>query len=108
VIAWDSVRGATARPEGRVLGVRPGTLADRRAYLEGGLTEIACDRCAARVRVRKTSPAQTSVQWTVRAVDQCDELADQSALVRTCGALRDSIERAVREGRLDTDSGAGS
>jgi hypothetical protein len=85
--------------------VIPETLADRRAYLEGGLTELACERCAAEVRVRKSSPAQTSVQWTVQAMACCPELSERTGImptgtVRTCVALRDSIERAVREGRL--------
>jgi hypothetical protein len=87
------------------------TQADRRAYLEDGLTGLACDRCAAQVRVRKTSPAQTSVQWTVRAAGQCTEFAGRTgppALIGTCAALRDSIERAVREGRLGTASRAGA
>jgi hypothetical protein len=87
---------------------RPGTLADRRAYLEGGLTELACDTCDARVRVRKTSPEQTTVQWSTLAVSQCSEFADRpSALVRTCSALRDSIEGAVREGRLEATGRTG-
>jgi hypothetical protein len=86
--------------------IRPETAADRRAYLEGGLSELACESCGARVRVRKTSPAQTSVQWTVPAMARCPELAGRS-IVRTCIALRDSIETAVREGWLDID-GAGS
>jgi hypothetical protein len=87
------------------------TLADRRAYLEDDLTELACDRCAAQVRVRKTSLAHTSVQWSARATSQCAEFAarrEPSALVSTCTALRDSIERAVREGRLGASSRAGS
>jgi hypothetical protein len=90
---------------------RPQTLVDRRAYLEDDLTELACLRCAARVRVRKASPAQTSVQWSVRAAGQCTEFAgrrEPSAPVRTCAALRDSIERAVCEGRLEANSRAGS
>jgi hypothetical protein len=88
---------------------RPQTLADRRAYLESDLTAVVCQRCAAEVRVRKTSPAQTSVQWSLRAADQCDEFEGRSmpVPVRTCAALRDSIERAVREGWLGVDSRAG-
>jgi hypothetical protein len=83
------------------------TRAERRAYLEGGLTEISCGHCGARVRARKASPQQTSVQWTTRAERACATLTEATAagrpaaLVPTCPALRDSIDRAVREGRLE-------
>jgi hypothetical protein len=93
---------------------RPETLADQRAYLEGGLRELACDGCGARVRVKKSSPRQTSVQWTTRAVRECAEFATRVALgettplVDTCTTLRDSIERAVREGRLEVQATANS
>ncbi len=82
------------------------TLADRRAHLHAGLTELACDRCAARVLVKKHSAAHTSIQWTAVAVAACTEFAATAAagrptaLVATCASLRASIERAVAEGRL--------
>jgi hypothetical protein len=82
------------------------TRAERRAYLEGGLTEISCGHCGARVRARKASPQQTSVQWTTPAARSCARLAAAAggrptALVPTCPELRDSIDGAVREGRLE-------
>jgi hypothetical protein len=83
------------------------TLADQRSHLEDGLADLRCDSCGAVVRVKKNSEPHTSVQWSVRAVGDCAEFAarlrsgEPSALVATCGKLRDSIERAVREGRLD-------
>ena len=83
------------------------TLAERRAYLEGGLRELGCDRCPARVRVKKLSLQQTSVQWTRLAAHDCVELAAAAilgrppALVPTCPDLCESIERAVRDGRLE-------
>ncbi|MFI7600447.1 hypothetical protein [Actinoplanes sp. NPDC049681] len=83
------------------------TLAERRAYLEDGLAELSCDRCGALVRAGKRSLQQTSVQWTVRAARECTALAAAhaagrpAALVPTCPDLRDSIDRAVREGRLE-------
>jgi hypothetical protein len=86
---------------------RQRTLADRREYLEAGLTGLACDGCDAHVLVKKNSPRQTSVQWTSQAVTQCAEfsarvaLGEMTPLVDTCATLRDSIERAVRDGRLD-------
>jgi hypothetical protein len=76
----------------------------RQFYLEGGLVALACGSCGARVRVKKTSPMQTSVQWSKRAVQECTEFASAgagpNALVPTCTRLRDTIERAVRRGEL--------
>jgi hypothetical protein len=83
-----------------------GSVADRRAFLEGGLRDLACEHCGGKVRVKKTSPQQTSVQWTRQAVSDCAEFALRaapdrpSALIATCTRLRDSIERAAREGRI--------
>ncbi|WP_436535432.1 hypothetical protein [Actinoplanes sp. HUAS TT8] len=74
-------------------------LSERQEYLEGGLSELACERCAALVRVRKSSLEQTSVQWTTAAAGQCD--TDLGALVPTCPGLQASIERAVLAGRLE-------
>jgi hypothetical protein len=84
----------------------PRTLADRREYLEGGLCDLACEHCGSKVRVKKTSPQHTSVQWTAQAVRDCVEFATRAApdrptaLIATCARLRDSVERAAREGRL--------
>lgn len=86
---------------------RADTLAERRAYLEGHLAGLDCGHCGARVGVRKLSPQQTSVQWSAQAERRCATLAEATAagrpaaLVPTCLALRDSIDRAVREGRLE-------
>jgi hypothetical protein len=85
---------------------RADSLAERRAYLEGNLTEIRCGNCGAEVRARKSSPQQTSVQWSAPAAGACARLAAAAggrptALVPTCPDLRDSIDRAVREGRLE-------
>ena len=82
------------------------SLADRRRYLEDGLAELPCDHCGGLVRVRKHSAEQTSVQWTLAAVDGCAEFAmrreagQPSALVATCGRLRATIDRALAAGRL--------
>jgi hypothetical protein len=85
----------------------PAPATERQEYLEGGLAELSCARCDARIRARKSSPQQTSVQWTTRATRQCDALAAAAdggrltALVPTCPHLRASIESAVRDGRLE-------
>ena len=86
---------------------RPETLADQRLYLESGLRELACEGCGALVRVKKSSPQHTSIQWTTRAVRECAEFAarvalgETTALVDGCATLRGTIERAAREGRLE-------
>jgi hypothetical protein len=94
--------------------IRPQTLADRREYLEAGLRELACAGCDAHVLVKKSSQHQTSVQWTSRAVRQCAEfttrvaLGEMTPLVDTCTTLRDSIEQAVHDGRLEVPGTATS
>jgi hypothetical protein len=86
--------------------------ADQRLYLEGGLRELACEGCGALVRVKKSSPQHTSIQWTTRAVRQCAEFAtrvalgETTALVDGCATLRGTIERAAREGRLEAHAAA--
>jgi hypothetical protein len=74
-------------------------LTERQEYLEGGYAELSCARCCAVVRVRKSSPQQTSVQWTTAAAGACANRL--SALVPTCLDLRASIDDAVRAGKLE-------
>ena len=74
-------------------------LTERQEYLEGGYAELACARCDALVRVRKSSPQQTSVQWTTAAEKTC--ATRLTALVPTCPDLRASIDDAVRAGKLE-------
>ncbi|MBG0565046.1 hypothetical protein [Actinoplanes aureus] len=67
------------------------------------LTGLRCDSCGQGVQAGKRSAMQTSVQWAGPA---CPLLAAAAggrptALVPTCPDLRDSIDRAVREGRLE-------
>lgn len=89
------------------------TLVDQRSHLEDGLRELCCAHCGAQVRVKKNSQLHTSVQWSVRAVRECAEFAarrsagEPSELVATCVKLRDSIEWAVRDGRLDVSTPPG-
>jgi hypothetical protein len=98
-----------SRPETPVasLGDKPAVSADQRLYLDAGLRQLACHGCGALVRVKKSSPQQTSIQWTTRAVRECAEfsarvaLGETTALVDGCTTLRETIERAVREGRLE-------
>ena len=68
--------------------------------------DVACHRCGTTVQVRKSSLAQTSVQWRGDAAARCAELAEhraagqQPGLVPACEALRKSIDEAVRDGLL--------
>jgi hypothetical protein len=70
----------------------------------GTVACVACARCGAEVLAVKFSPQHTSVQWSAAAVRACWEFsaADRpSALVEGCGSLRDSIDFAVADGRLE-------
>jgi hypothetical protein len=68
---------------------------------------VSCDRCAAAVLVAKFSLPHTSVQWSQASVRACAEFSaraatgEQTALIASCASLRDSIDRAVMEGRLE-------
>ncbi|MFM9370441.1 hypothetical protein [Streptomyces sp. Da 82-17] len=67
---------------------------------------VECLTCGNQVLCEKFSLAHTSVQWTTDAAVACAEIRAQvadgasSALVRTCGPLRASIEQAVAAGEL--------
>jgi hypothetical protein len=97
-------RVPVAPPASQAGAPRPAQPADER---NAALREVACDRCAAVVGVTKFSPQHTSVQWSLEAVQACAEFTareaagERSALIDTCASLRDSIDRAVAEGRLE-------
>jgi hypothetical protein len=106
-------RPLTAQVDGRVYGLPSGTNhggaeqpavpADER---EAGFAPVRCERCGAVALVAKFSPQHTSVQWSGEAVRTCAEfcarvaVGEQTALIDTCASLRDSIDRAVLDGRL--------
>jgi hypothetical protein len=72
------------------------------------MTPVSCRRCRATVLVRKSSHAQTSVQWTAAAYQACPERREADKLSAhgsrgvflACSALRESIVDAVRDGQL--------
>ena len=74
---------------------------------QGALCPVECGRCGASVLAVKFSAQHTSVQWTGAAVSACAEfsvaaaLGRPSALVEGCGSLRDSIDAAIKAGRLE-------
>jgi hypothetical protein len=85
-------------------GQPPAPWADER---EAGFRPVECGRCGAVALVAKFSPQHTSVQWSLQAVRTCAEFraraaaGEQTALIDTCASLRDSIDRAVQDGRLE-------
>ncbi len=72
------------------------------------MAPVNCRRCLATVLVRKSSLAQTSVQWTAAAHEACPERREADKLAAhgtrgvflACSALRESIVDAVRVGAL--------
>ncbi|MET9027241.1 hypothetical protein ABZW96_16740 [Nocardia sp. NPDC004168] len=69
------------------------------------MERVTCRICATCVLVEKFSPQHTSVQWSAGAVAACAEFAGaDSARVRTCVALRDSIDAAVAGGLIDVST----
>jgi hypothetical protein len=72
------------------------------------MVPVDCRRCAATVLVRKSSWAQTSVQWNADALAECAERREAGKLVRyggrdlflSCSALREAIVDAARLGSL--------
>ena len=73
------------------------------------LCAVECGRCGAEVLAAKFSPQHTSVQWTdgggagLRGVHgRCGGTGpDVRARGQGCGSLRDSIDAAVKAGRLE-------
>lgn len=80
--------------------------ANTREFLEHGLVPVACHACTTRVRVRKASAVQTSVQWSTDPAATCPEFAalvatgEVGARIDTCPKLRESIADAASSGRL--------
>jgi hypothetical protein len=89
--------------DGPHLASRPDERADGR---DAGFRPVGCDRCGATVLAAKFSPLHTSVQWSPASVRACAEFSarvaagEQTALIDTCASLRDSIDRAAAQGRL--------
>ncbi|MFE9783334.1 ferredoxin [Streptomyces sp. NPDC005775] len=82
---------------------------DNRLTDSAPMRPLTCDRCAARVLVRKSSLQQTSVQWDGRAVARCAEREGAGAAFDGCGSMRDTIREAVLRGTIELvdDDGGG-
>jgi hypothetical protein len=83
----------------------PATLEDQRLYTAARLVEVKCLDCTARVKVKKNSEHQTTIQWTAEAVAACPELCRRSPTggrdgLRGCPRLAASIDAAVADGAL--------
>ena len=98
----------------RAAAVREASLRDRERYLTSGLVSVDCRFCHVAVQVKKLGPGHTAVQWTTEASQRCAYFAEirqsggESARVRTCPKLADSIKHAVAEGCLEEVSSAPS
>jgi hypothetical protein len=85
-------------------------LASRADEREARFRPVGCERCGAEVLVAKFSRQHTSVQWSRPSVRACAEFAaraaagEQTALIDSCGSLRDSIDRAVANGHLEVSA----
>jgi hypothetical protein len=96
----------------RAAAVREATQADRTRYLTSGLQPVDCRFCHATVNVKRLGPGHTAVQWNTDAAQRCAYFAEQratgedSARMRACPRLADSIEHAVAEGCLEAVSTA--
>ncbi|MFC7448574.1 hypothetical protein [Rhodococcus daqingensis] len=68
---------------------------------------VDCERCGIRVLVEKSSWEHTSVQWNTDHPEAiCEEyqqdpsLTQRGARIGRCSALRESIRKAVLDGRI--------
>ena len=75
--------------------------------LDAPLVPVSCRTCGAAVHVRKSTWAQTSVQWNAEAMARCIQRRDAQRLIGhgrgvflVCSELRDSIDDLVRRGEL--------
>jgi hypothetical protein len=81
------------------------TAADKRLYVEIGMTPVICAGCGVEALVKKNSRKHTSVQWPAAGAARCPEISaaragDPDALVLGCAQLKASIEDALRAGQV--------
>ena len=85
----------------------PGTAEDQRLYTQARLTEVACLDCLAKVRVKKNSEHQTSIQWDTASQEHCAEFQRAASQPEgrpirvACSRLRSSIDQAVKDGAIE-------
>jgi hypothetical protein len=109
--SWSKAPAFADDPQ-RAAAVRDATRADRERYLTSGLQPVDCRFCHVTVNVKKLGPGHTAVQWNTEASQRCAYFAGlrasggDSARIRACPKMTDSIEHAVAEGCLDAVSTA--
>ncbi|HTX94977.1 MAG TPA: hypothetical protein VME67_09070 [Mycobacterium sp.] len=90
----------------RAAAISEATRADRERYLTSGLLPVDCRFCHVTVTVRRLGPGHTAVQWNTDAWQRCAHFTEvresggDTARIRSCPKLTDSIEHAVAEGYL--------
>lgn len=90
----------------RAAAVAEASRADRERYLSSGLLPVDCRFCHVTVTVRRLGPGHTAVQWNTEAWQRCAHFTEvrnsggDTARIRSCPKLTDSIEHAVAEGYL--------
>jgi hypothetical protein len=103
--SWSKSRDFANDPQ-RAAAVTEATRADRERYLTSGLQPVDCRFCHVTVTVRKLGPGHTAVQWSTEASQRCAFFAEvrqsggETARMKACPRLADSIEHAVAEGYL--------
>jgi hypothetical protein len=103
---WSKSRDFSNDPE-RAAAVRAATRADRERYLTSGLLPVDCRFCHVTVTVKRLGPGHTAVQWSTEASQRCAHFSEvresggDTARIRSCPRMSDSIEHAVAEGYLD-------
>lgn len=111
--SWSKAPAFANDPR-RSAAVRESSRADRERYLTSGLQPVDCRFCHVTVNVKKLGPGHTAVQWNTEASQRCAYFAEvragggDSARMKSCPKLTDSIEHAVAEGCLDPVSPAPS
>jgi hypothetical protein len=109
--SWSKAPAFVDDPQ-RAAAVRDATRADRERYLTSGLQPVDCRFCHVTVNVKKLGPGHTAVQWNSEASQRCAYFAElrasggDSARIRACPKMTDSIEHAVAEGCLEAVSTA--
>ncbi|MCA2262106.1 hypothetical protein A5626_18010 [Mycobacterium marseillense] len=106
--SWSKSRDFANDPQ-RAAAVAEASRADRERYLNSGLLPVDCRFCHVRVTVRRLGPGHTAVQWNNEAWQRCAHFTEvresggDTARIRSCPKLSDSIEHAVAEGYLDDE-----
>ena len=109
--SWSKSRDFADDPK-RAAAVREASRADRERYLTSGLLPVDCRFCHVTVTVKRLGPGHTAVQWNTDAAERCAHFSEvrdsggDTARVKACPRLSDSIEHAVAEGYLEMPADA--